>query len=177
MRFCYLIAILSIAVAGPPPAAALQQAQQPAQQPAQRTAAFMRPPLSGWLVASFDAPPDQPYAAGHRGLDIAVTHDAHVLAPASGTVSFAGRVAGNLTVSVDHGGDLVTTYSYLDDVHVTSGSSVVTGSSLGKVGNGHGGIHPGFERHLHMSARRSGVYFDPMELFVGKGFHDLIDNA
>lgn len=44
--------------------------------------------LRGWH------PPPGPYAAGHRGIDLAAPPGTRVLAPAAGTVTFAGPVGG-----------------------------------------------------------------------------------
>lgn len=50
-------------------------------------------PVVGPITRGFD-PPDSPYGSGHRGIDIATDAGTIVLAPASGTVKFAGPIGG-----------------------------------------------------------------------------------
>ena len=72
--------------------------------PALRPGASFSIPLYGTLVKTYDAPLDNPYAAGHRADNIAAPIGTPVRASADGLVSFAGNVAGNLSVTVDHAG-------------------------------------------------------------------------
>ena len=58
----------------------------------------LEPPLEGRVVRGFDAPPS-PYAAGHRGVDLAARAGSAVRAAAAGRVYFAGVVAGIGSVS------------------------------------------------------------------------------
>ncbi len=127
--------------------------------------------LYGELVRVFDAP-DDPFAPGHRGVDVAAPTGSLVRASAAGVVSFAGSVAGNLTVTIDHGAGLLTTYSFLAQARVAKGAPVRRGDVVGTVGRGHTGS--GFPPHVHLSARRDGFYFDPLELYVGEGYADLL---
>lgn len=129
-------------------------------------------PLHGELVRPFDAPLDDPYTPGHRGLDVAAPTGTPVRASAVGVVSFAGTVAGNLTVTVDHGAGLLTTYSYLGSRTVSRGDAVEPGEVVGTVGRGHDLALP---PHVHLSARRDGVYIDPLELYVGWRYDDLVE--
>ncbi|HVE92511.1 MAG TPA: M23 family metallopeptidase [Actinomycetota bacterium] len=144
----------------------------PAHAPAPRAGAAHAVPLHGDLIRPWDAPPDNPYAPGHRGVDVAAPAGTAVRASAAGVVGFAGNVAGNLTVSVDHGGGLRTTASYLGSLAVATGQPVTAGQVVGTSGAG----HPGSELppHVHLSARRDGVYFDPLELYVGSAYDDLV---
>lgn len=144
---------------------------QPAGGPALRPGASHAVPLYGALLRVYDAP-DDPYAAGHRGVDVGAAAGSAVRASAPGTVSFAGSVAGNRTVSVDHPDGVRTTYSYLASALVRAGDAVERGRAVGTVGAGHPGS--GLGPHVHLSARRGGVYFDPLELYVGSGYADLL---
>ncbi len=65
-------------------------------------------PVVGPVIQTFD-PPDTPYGSGHRGIDIAASVGTTVVAPADGTVTFAGPVGGHLFVTVDQGGGLSST--------------------------------------------------------------------
>jgi hypothetical protein len=115
-------------------------------------------PLRGPIVRPFD-PPASPYGAGHRGIDVAIPPGTVVLAPAPGIVSFAGRVAGQLFVSIDHGAGLVSTSSYLSAALVTKDERVVAGQPIGLSGAGHPGSSTA---HLHFGVRLGGVYVDPL---------------
>lgn len=139
--------------------------------PAPREGATHAVPLHGELLRPYDAPED-PYAPGHRGIDVVAPAGALVRASAAGAVSFAGSVAGNRTVTVDHGAGLVSSYSYLGSALVTKGAPVERGTPLGTVGAG----HPGSQgpAHVHLSARRGGVYLDPAGLYVGRSYADLL---
>ena len=57
-------------------------------------------PVTGPVIRGFD-PPDDPYGAGHRGIDIAAPVGTPVLAAEAGTVTFGGKVGGQLFVSVE----------------------------------------------------------------------------
>src|SRR5881296_292194 len=69
-------------------------------------------PVVGPVIRAFD-PPDSPYGAGHRGIDIAAPVGTPVRAAAAGTVTFAGSVGGSLFVTVDHGAGLLSSYGWL----------------------------------------------------------------
>lgn len=98
--------------------------------------------------------------SGHWGVDWAVAAGTPVRASGRGTVSFAGVVAGNLTVTVDHGGGLRTSYSYLAEVVVRRGDSVSDSTTLGSSGTGHG------VAALHFSVRVGDTYLDPLPVIA-----------
>lgn len=115
-------------------------------------------PVVGPVTRAFD-PPDSPYGAGHRGIDIAAGVRTLVRAPAPGKVTFAGPVGGRLFVTLNHGGGLESTYSWLDALLVRKGDVVRSGDPLARTGTGHtGSTVP----HLHLGARLHGVYVDPL---------------
>ena len=143
----------------------------PAPVPPLRPGAAFSVPLYGALVRTYDAPLDNPYAAGHRADNIAAPIGTPVRASADGVVSFAGNVAGNLSVTVDHGGTIKTTYSYLGTIVARKNQRVLRGDVVGTVGAGHDASLP---PNVQLSARRNDVYFDPLELYVGSGYADLI---
>lgn len=132
----------------------------------------MRSPLSGppTAVTPFD-PPDQRWKAGHRGVDLAATPLAPVLAPTDGAVSFAGVVAGRPVLSIDHGAGLRTTYEPVRAT-VRQGDAVRAGETVGYLVAGHPGCP--VEACLHWGARvASGGpggddddYVDPMALLL-----------
>jgi murein DD-endopeptidase MepM/ murein hydrolase activator NlpD len=139
--------------------------------PALRPGARFAVPLYGTLVKTYDAPLDNPYAPGHRADNVAAPVGTPVRASADGTVSFAGTVVGNKSVTVDHTGGIKTTYSYLGSISAKKGQAVHRGDVVGTVGPGNDKSLP---PNVQLSARRNDVYFDPLELYVGSSYADLI---
>jgi murein DD-endopeptidase MepM/ murein hydrolase activator NlpD len=127
-------------------------------------------PVSGPVIRGFD-PPDTPFGAGHRGIDIAVAPGTPILAPEAGTVSFAGRVGGELFVTIVHGGGLSSTYSWISAAAVRKGDVVSRGQTIGATGAGHPGTSV---PHLHFGVKLDGGYVDPLELLAPLGVQDLI---
>jgi len=128
-------------------------------------------PVVGPVILGFD-PPDSPYASGHRGIDVAVAVGTPVVAPADGTVTFAGKVGGQLFVTLDHGGGLLSTYSWVSERLVSKGQVVVGGEVVALSGTGHpGSLLP---PHLHIGVRLDGVYVDPLEYLSPGSVVDLI---
>jgi murein DD-endopeptidase MepM/ murein hydrolase activator NlpD len=119
-------------------------------------------PLAGELVLTrpFDLPAG-PFAAGHRGADLAATGSSPVLAAGDGVVVFAGMVAGRPVISVDHPGGLRTTYEPVDPI-VGAGTRVDRGTPLGVLLPGHPGCPTA--ACLHWGLRRGETYLDPMTL-------------
>ena len=118
------------------------------------------------MLRPFRAPPS-PYAAGHRGLDLAAADGVLVLAVEGGTVTHAGVVAGRGTVSVAHSGGLTSTYEPVDPV-VAAGAVVSAGDVLGTVRARDGpALHCGARVCLHLGARRAASYLDPRPLLAG----------
>nr|WP_211661483.1 M23 family metallopeptidase [Modestobacter muralis] len=124
-------------------------------------------PLWGWPVTAGTpvtrpfAPPPSPYAAGHRGVDLATVPGQPVVAAGVGVVAFAGMVAGRPVVSVDHPGGLRTTYEPVTP-SVAAGQAVALGTPLGELTAGHAGCPA--EACLHWGLRRGGTYLDPLSL-------------
>lgn len=115
-----------------------------------------RPPVA----RSFDLP-ERNWLPGHRGVDLAAAPGQRVLAAGSGTVVFAGTVAGKPVVSVDHDGGLRTTYEPVAAT-VTAGRRVERGTALGTVTAGHPGCAAA--ACLHWGLRRGRDYLDPLPL-------------
>lgn len=89
------------------------------------------------VVRAFEAPPD-PWAAGHRGVDLAGTPGQLVTAAGPGTITFSGVIAGRGVVTVTHPGGRRTTYEPVDD-RLPEGTAVSTGTPIGRlpVSGGH----------------------------------------
>jgi len=113
----------------------------------------------GPIIRPFD-PPSSPFGAGHRGIDVAAAVGTPVLAAASGVVSFAGPVGGRLFLTIDHGGGLESTYSFVDAVLARRGSVVTQGQVVARSGAGHAGSTT---PHLHIGVRLLDVYVDPLD--------------
>lgn len=101
-----------------------------------------------------------PWSPGHRGVDLAAAPGASVRAPASGTVHFAGMLAGRPVLSIDHGNGLISSVEPVVS-SVRRGQPVAAGQVLGRLGGGP--THcPG--SCLHWGVRRDGRYIDPLLL-------------
>ena len=117
-------------------------------------------PVVGAVTRAFD-PPDDPFGTGHRGVDIAAAVGTEVVAVQAGVVTFAGAVAGERFVTVDHGAGLVSTYAWLSQILVVRDDVVARGQVIGLSGEGHPGSTDA--PHLHLGARSDGAYVDPMD--------------
>lgn len=107
--------------------------------------------------------PPEPWAAGHRGVDLALADGSAVRASADGVVAFAGRVAGRGVVSIDHADGVRTTYEPVSAV-VGRGEQVSGGQVIGQV-DGQGHCEP--DHCLHWGARRGpDNYLDPLSLLT-----------
>jgi murein DD-endopeptidase MepM/ murein hydrolase activator NlpD len=127
-------------------------------------------PVVGPVVRGFD-PPDSPYGSGHRGIDIAAPIGAVVRAPAAGVVSFAGNVGGRLFVTIDHGGGLLSTCSFLSSILVHKDDLVAQGQIVALSGTGHiGDTTP----NVHLGVRLNGGYVDPLDYLTPASVVDLI---
>jgi murein DD-endopeptidase MepM/ murein hydrolase activator NlpD len=115
------------------------------------------------VVRGFD-PPDSPYGAGHRGVDLLGTVGQPVLAALSGTVTYAGSLAGRGVVVVDHGATR-TTYEPVA-ASVAVGSRVAAGGQLGTLELP--GSHCFPRACLHWGWIEGETYLDPLRL-VGAG--------
>ncbi|WP_245633942.1 murein hydrolase activator EnvC family protein [Amycolatopsis jejuensis] len=115
-----------------------------------------RPPVT----RTFE-PPATPYGPGHRGVDLDAAAGQQVLAADMGVVVFAGQVAGQGVVALDHDGGLHTTYLPITP-SVAPGDQVYRGQVLGTTVAG----HPGCPATvcLHWGARRGTEYIDPLAL-------------
>ena len=116
----------------------------------------------GAIVRGFD-PPDDPYGAGHRGIDIAAAVGTLIVAPDDGVVTFAGKVGGRLFLTIDHGRGITSTCSWLTSVLVHKNDHVTKGQPVATSGWG----HPEMPMpQLHFGVRLNGSYVDPMA-FLG----------
>ena len=135
-------------------------ARSPGAKPGPR--ARYRPPLAGPLsVLHRFEQPTTPYAAGHRGVDLAATSGQLVLAARGGRVQFAGPVAGRGVVVIAHADGIRTEYEPVAPT-VRAGDAVDTGQVIGRILGTHDMCQPGV--CLHWGARRGDIYIDPLLL-------------
>ena len=120
-----------------------------------------------WPVAGGAGVISQGYSAWHRAIDIASSALPTIIAPASGTVIFAGcngycpplgsTYGGSgyaWSIQIDHGNGYTTWYAHLKDIYVRSGQAVGAGEAIGQLGSTGRSTGP----HLHFELRR-GVAF------------------
>jgi murein DD-endopeptidase MepM/ murein hydrolase activator NlpD len=119
-------------------------------------------PVVGPVIRAFD-PPDSPYGAGHRGIDIAAPSGSVAVAPADGRVAFAGPVGGRLFVTIDHGGGLESTFSWVSSLEVRRGDVVTAGQPVARTGGGHTGDTVA---NLHFGVRLDDAYVDPLDYLL-----------
>jgi len=121
--------------------------------PAAAQAPLFVPPVDAPISDPYRAPAT-PYGPGNRGIEYATDPGTAVRAAGGGIVAFAGLIAHERYVSIDHQGGIRTTYSYLRTIDVVAGQRVVQGDVVGTAG-----------ARLHFGARRFGAYIDPASLF------------
>ncbi len=115
------------------------------------------------VVRAFD-PPDTPFGAGHRGVDLAGSIGQPVLAALAGRITFAAVLAGRGVVVVDHGPTRTTYEPVAAGVQV--GQQVLRGERIGTLELA--GSHCLPRACLHWGWRRGSTYLDPL-LLVGGG--------
>jgi murein DD-endopeptidase MepM/ murein hydrolase activator NlpD len=128
-------------------------------------------PVGAWplqpapqVVTGFD-PPDTPWGAGHRGVDLLGDPDQPVHAALAGTVTFAGVLAGRGVVVVLHG-DTRTTYEPVEAT-VPVGGRVGRGEVIGRLQAS--GSHCPPQACLHWGWLRGSTYLDPLDLVGAAG--------
>ncbi|MFI8085534.1 M23 family metallopeptidase [Kitasatospora sp. NPDC086009] len=119
----------------------------------------------GGLVRRFEAPAT-PWAAGHRGVDLAATGGADIRSAAPGVVSFSGLVAGRPVVTVTHPASgsppLRTTYLPVTG-SLATGTTVTAGEVIGQLTPG--AVHCAGHDCLHWGLLRGDRYLDPLAFF------------
>ncbi|QRX97258.1 M23 family metallopeptidase [Streptomyces noursei] len=150
------------AAPGPGPTTPTLERSWPVDGPAGTRPAVLR----GW------EPPPTPWAAGHRGVDLAASGGAVVRAATPGQIAFVGTVAGRgvLTIEVSGSGHppLHTTY---EPVRATArkGQRVTAGQPVGMLEDG-----PYHCRApcLHWGLRRGTAYLNPLSLMPPAAFRN-----
>lgn len=122
-------------------------------------------PVRGWVTSDFGSRVD-PYTSEHvmhSGLDIAGPHGKEIVAPADGTVVFAGLEGGyGNVVVIDHGYGIKTRYGHLAFIKVKAGERVKRGDIVAGMGNTGRSTGP----HLHYEVRVNGVAQNPRKFIL-----------
>jgi murein DD-endopeptidase MepM/ murein hydrolase activator NlpD len=121
----------------------------------------------GWPVAGGGKISQYYKGYYHRGIDIADRRLPNIVAPASGTVIFAGcygtcpplgsTYGGSnyaWSIQIDHGNGYTTWYAHLKNIYVRSGQSVSKGQTIGQMGSTGRSTGP----HLHFEVRKGSGY-------------------
>ena len=125
-------------------------------------------PVQGPVLQPFSYDEAHPYAAGqHRGIDIgAAAAGETVVAPAPGTVSFAGTVpTSGKSVTIETADGYAVTLTHLGSVAVVKGAAVAERAAVGTIGPS--GTPEVSGPYLHLGIRVVGDpngYVDPMGL-------------
>lgn len=109
-------------------------------------------PVDGAVVRGYE--PVGQYG-GHWGADFGTPVGTEVGAPATGVVTFAGSVAGMLSVTIEPTPGMRVSVSYLQEIRVRRGDTVRVGDVVAASGVDHG------IPAVHMSVRIDGRYVDP----------------
>ncbi|WP_260853068.1 peptidoglycan DD-metalloendopeptidase family protein [Corynebacterium glyciniphilum] len=125
-------------------------------------------PVPGQVVRPADIPTEN-WLRGHRGVDLHALPGDAVAASAGGTVHFAGVVAGNPVVSINHSPALRTTYEPVI-ASVSAGDHVSSGEVIGVLADA-GSLPETARREDGLSwGARTGDgyerYIDPMSLLA-----------
>ena len=117
----------ALTVVGGPASAYAQNADDAGAEAAHR---WLTPVPGLQIVRAFDKP-EQNWKAGHRGIDVAAAVSEPIRSPATGTVRFAGKVAGKPVVSLEVGGYAVSFEPVAATVR--KGDQVAAGQVIGTV--------------------------------------------
>jgi hypothetical protein len=162
MKYRLLALVVVAVVGGAGPVLASPNTPDASQVAPDPTRPWLIPPVDGPIVQRWQAPGTD-WGAGHRGIDYYTAPQTAVRAAGPGHVAFAGSVAGVNAVTIEHSGDLTTTYTDLDEVLVAEGSYVLQGEWVGRSGVTH---RSSGQAGLHFGVKVAGTYVDP-EDFLG----------
>ena len=109
-----------------------------------------RPPVRGTIISGFGARP----TGFHRGVDIRAERGTPVVAPAAGSIAFAGWQSGyGKTVVVKHGSEVKTLYGHLSRIRVNRGQRVARGEVIGHTGSTGRASTPHLHYEVHVRNR------------------------
>lgn len=119
-------------------------------------------PVEPTAVLERFSPPEHPWGAGHRGIDLAAATGQPVRSMTPGRVGFAGSIAGKPVVTVLLTDGRRVTYEPVDAA-LSAGTPVRAGDLLGHVAAS-GGHCGGLAGCLHLGLKRGDEYLDPLLL-------------
>lgn len=135
--------------------------------PSAPAAVSLEQPVEGQVVAPFGVAFSETFQdyRWHTGVDLAADQGTPVRAAAAGTVAGSGRDPFlGLTLTLDHGGKLVTVYGNLSTTLVKKGDFVSRGQPVGRVGGSAAGESKE-AAHLHFEVRIDAEKVDPEPFF------------
>jgi murein DD-endopeptidase MepM/ murein hydrolase activator NlpD len=119
-------------------------------------------PTSGWLSSEFAKSRFHPILhenRPHNGIDLTAEIGTPIVAPAAGTVVYAGWDRGfGRTVEIDHGHGIRTRFAHCASLGVRRGQRVTRGQLIAAVGNSGLTTSP----HLHYEIHVNGRPVDPL---------------
>src|SRR5689334_3818111 len=122
-------------------------------------------PSSGPVLRPFLFDRSHPYDGGqHRGVDVGGSIGESVLAPAGGTVTFAGEVPNSgrvVTIATPDGYSV--TVIHLGSIAVTRGAAIAEGATVGTVGPSPDTPDPSVYLGIRIASDPQG-YIDPLSL-------------
>jgi murein DD-endopeptidase MepM/ murein hydrolase activator NlpD len=126
-------------------------------------------PVRGYITAGFGRrkdPFDPSVIESHPGVDISAPQGSRVVAPADGTVIFAGQRAGygNMVV-IDHKFGVTTRYGHLQSIDVQAGQHIGRNEIIGYVGVSGKSTGP----HLHYEVWQRNIPVNPVRFFPKTG--------
>lgn len=131
-----LITAALVLTAPPPQASAASEPAATAQSAPKKSTPknWVSPVPAMEIIEAFD-PPDKPWLKGHRGIDVLAVVGEPLRAPTTGTIRFAGTVAGMATVSILTESGHVLTFQPAA-TSLKKGESFAAGEQIGAVGSG-----------------------------------------
>jgi murein DD-endopeptidase MepM/ murein hydrolase activator NlpD len=119
-------------------------------------------PTVGWLTSQFSSSRFHPILhenRPHEGIDVTAPTGTPIVAPATGTVVFAGSDKGyGLSVEIDHGNGIRTRFAHCSRIAVRTGQRVTRGQLIAAVGSTGLATAP----HLHYEIHVNGKAVDPL---------------
>jgi murein DD-endopeptidase MepM/ murein hydrolase activator NlpD len=122
-------------------------------------------PAKGYLTSGFGyrTNPFTGQTSMHQGIDVSNRIGTPIWAPARGRVTFAGPDgAYGISVIVDHGNDVITRYSHLQQTLVKVGQNVQRGEVIASLGNTGRSTGP----HLHYEILVKGAPVNPLRYIM-----------
>ena len=141
----------------------IQDAQQ-GQPQAEYQPHYLKRPVPGQVTQGFGwrVHPVFGYLSFHTGVDLSAAYGDPVYAAQAGKVIDTGYFGPfGLTVLIDHGGSIATTYSHLSEIDVQPGQIVTTRTIIGRIGTTGWSTGP----HLHFEVHVNGDPVEPTRWF------------